>query len=672
MSTDYPRPIRVLEHVWIPVRDGTRLAARIWLPADAEADPVPALVEYIPYRKNDGTAVRDSQRHPYFAGHGYASIRVDMRGSGDSDGVLMDEYLPLEQQDAVDVFEWIAAQPWCTGAIGMFGKSWGGFNALQVAAWHPPQLKAIITLCSTDDRYADDVHYMGGCVLASNALAWASTMLAFNGRPPDPAVLGEQWRSVWLRRLAETPPYIETWLRHQRRDAYWKQGSVCEDFASITCPVYAIGGWADGYTNAVPRLLEGLSCPRKGLIGPWGHQYPDEGKPGPAIGFLQEALRWWDYWLKGIETGVMDGPMLRAWLLDSVEADPDREHWPGRWVAEPAWPSPTIRPRRFYLNAGGVLAEAPAPAATVAVIGAQRAGLDAGTWCPAGRPGDLPPDQGEEDRLWSTFTTGPLAERLDILGFPEVTLSLTSDRPRALVAVRLCDVSPTGASTLITRGVLNLTHRKSHEHPEPLVPGEPFQATVRLSVIGYSVPAGHRLRVAVSPTYWPTAWPSPEVVTLSLHTGAGCCLHLPVRAPRPEDLTLPDFGPPVQAEPIPTETLRKARVVVTRSIDPESGAIRVIHDRDGGRSRQLASGLEYESHSIDTYTIEEGRPLSAAVRCERRISVGRGDWSTSVETVSTMTSDLEHFYVENELVARAGAETVFSRRWRFQVERDLQ
>src|ERR1700682_4918728 len=187
--TEFPREVREIEHVLIPLRDGTRLAARIWLPEDAERDPVPAILEYLPYRKRDGTYDRDALTHPYFAGHGYAGVRVDIRGSGESDGLLSDEYSLREQDDALEVIEWLAAQPWCSGAVGMMGISWGGFNALQVAARRPPALKAIITVYSTDDRYADDIHYKGGCLLNDN-LWWGSIMLAYQGRPPDPLLYG--------------------------------------------------------------------------------------------------------------------------------------------------------------------------------------------------------------------------------------------------------------------------------------------------------------------------------------------------------------------------------------------------------------------------------------------------------------------------------------------------
>ena len=316
--TEFPRPIREIEHTWLTLSDGCRLAARIWLPEDAEADPVPAILEFLPYRKVDGTAIRDARRQPYVAGFGYATVRVDMRGTGESDGLITDEYTEQEHADCLEVMAWLREQPWCDGNLGMWGISWGGFNALQLAALRPPGLKAIMTLMSTDDRYADDVHYRGGCVEALDMLHWASSMLVWNARPPDPRLFGDGWHETWLERLEGANNWIEPWLGHQRRDAYWKHGSVCEDYSAIDVPVYAVGGWVDGYTNAVPRMLEGLSVPRKGLIGPWAHAFPDDALPGPSIGFLQECVRWWDHWLKGIDTGIMDEPMLRAWMQDSA------------------------------------------------------------------------------------------------------------------------------------------------------------------------------------------------------------------------------------------------------------------------------------------------------------------------------------------------------------------
>jgi putative CocE/NonD family hydrolase len=665
IKSEFPRSIREIQNTWIPMSDGVKLAARIWLPEDAEQVPAPA----IPYRKNDATAFSDLTRHPYFAGHGYASIRVDMRGSGDSDGILYDEYLPQEQDDALEVLSWIAAQPWCSGRVGMIGISWGGFNGLQVASRQPPELKAIITLCSTDDRYNDDCHYMGGCVLASDMLSWASIMLAYNARPPDPRFVGERWREMWLQRMEKSPPFVETWLSHQRRDAFWKHGSVGEDYGAITCPVYAVGGWADAYTNTILRLMARLSAPRKGLIGPWSHNYPEDGSPGPAIGFLQECLRWWDYWLKDIDTGIMEEPMLRVWMQESVEPRSYYAVRPGRWVAESAWPSPNIQTHTYVLN-DSELDDTPAPETRLEYQGAQRAGRGAGVWCPYGQPADLPIDQRGDDGLSLTFTSPPLGEPMEILGFPEVTLTVSADKPNALVAVRLCDVAPTGSSMLVSWGLLNLTHRDSHEQPTALEPGTRYQVKVRLNAIAHAMAVGHRWRVAVSPTYWPHAWPSPEVVTLSLYSGGGSRLELPVRPPDEKDADLAPFEAPECAPPPRVEVLRSPSSDRSVRYDVVQGLSELVGREDRGHKLLLDSGLEYQRVVTNTYTIVADDPLSAQVRCARTIGIGRGDWQTRVETSSVMTADANAFHVTNLLDAYEGNTRVFTKTWAFEVPRE--
>ena len=387
--TSFPCAVKELEHVWIPMSDGVRLSARIWMPEDADESPAPAILEYIPYRKRDGTRVWDEPRHRYWAGHGYACIRLDIRGTGESEGLITDEYARQEQDDAVEAIAWIAAQPWCTGKVGMTGISWGGFNSLQVAARRPAALRAIITHCSTDDRYADDVHYMGGCLLIDNFF-WGSAFFMLMARPGDPEIQGEGWRDQWRERLEHWEPVAATiWQPHPQRDRYWKHGSVCESYADIECAVYAVGGWNDGYSNAVPRLLANLQCPRKGLVGPWGHKYPQDAIPGPSIGFLQHALRWWDHWLKGEDTGIMDEDQYTVWL-DEPQAP--RAFLPlskGRWVTEPAWPSPNIEHRTLFLNADG-LAATGGPETVIGHRSPETVGAGGGVWCPYGLGGSSP------------------------------------------------------------------------------------------------------------------------------------------------------------------------------------------------------------------------------------------------------------------------------------------
>jgi uncharacterized protein len=658
VRTEFPRPVREIEHTWLHLSDGTRLAARIWLPEDAENDPVPAVLEYLPYRKTDGTVFRDAKRQPYLAGHGYAALRVDMRGTGDSDGVLTDEYTRQEQDDALEILAWIAAQPWCTGKLGMWGISWGGFNSLQIAARRPPGLGAIMTLCSTDDRYSDDVHYRGGCVLGLDMLHWSSSMLTWNARPPDPRLYGDGWREEWMRRLETLTPWVEHWLGHQRRDEYWKHGSVCEDYSAIECPVYAVGGFTDGYTNAVPRLLEGLSVPRKGLIGPWAHAFPDDALPGPSIGFLQECVRWFDHWLKGVENGVMDEPMLRVWMQDSVPPKPMYDVRPGRWVAEPEWPSPTIRSHVWELPL-----DEPRE-----LLGFQTNGTEAGVWCAEGQSADLAADQRPDDALSLTFDSAALDEPLEILGFPEVRLELAVDRPSALLAVRLSDLAPDGASTLVTRGILNLAHRESHEHAEPLEPGRRYEIPVPLDVIAHSFPAGHRLRVAVSPTYWPWAWPSPEPVRLTLFSGA---LDLPERPPRPEDDALPEFGAPEHSPAIATESADAGPAGRHLRRDLSTNLLEQVFDFDlGGTQKIVDIDLETSDTSHTVYAIVEGDPLSAAVRFRATSGMARGDWRMLSEVTSEMTSDVEAFHVTTTLEVTENEAQVFARTWTYRFPRD--
>ena len=658
IRTEFPRRVREIEHTWIPLSDGCRLAARIWLPDDAEGDPVPAVLEYLPYRKTDGTAARDAKRQPYLAGFGYAAVRVDMRGTGESDGILEDEYTEQEQEDALELIARLAEQSWCTGAVGMWGISWGGFNALQVAAHRPPALKAIMTLCSTDDRYADDVHYRGGCVLALDMLHWASSMMTWNARPPDPRLAGESWRETWLERLEAANAWIEPWLSHQRRDEYWKQGSVCENFSAIECPVFAVGGFADGYTNAVPRLLEGLSVPRKGLIGPWAHAFPDDASPGPSIGFLQECVRWFDHWLKGVENGVMDEPMLRVWMQDSVEPRPAYEVRPGRWVAEPSWPSPHVETQHWELpEEGGRSLRA-----------VQSTGTEAGAWTAEGQSADLATDQRPDDALSITYDFEPLAEPVEILGLPSVTLDLAVDRPHALVCVRLCEVFPDGTAALVTRGLLNLTHRASHEAPSALEPGTRYEVPVPLDVAAHSFPAGHRLRVAVSPAYWPWAWPSPEEVTLTVFGGR---LELPMRAPRDEDEELAAFQDPEHSLPLEIEETEAGPQGRAIRRELATGLVEQIFDWDlGGASRLVAIELDTSDSSHTVYSIVEGDPLSAAVHFRAISGMGRGDWSMRSQVTSSMTSDRESFHVETRLEVHEGDERVFSREWKFAIPRD--
>lgn len=660
----FPRPVVEHDPVWIAMPDGVRLAARVWMPADAAADPVPAILEPIPYRRRDGTAERDAISHPWMAGHGYAVIRVDLRGSGDSDGVLEDEYLAQEQADGLAVLEWAAAQPWCSGRTGVYGISWGGFAALQLAALRPPSLGAVVAVAATHDRFAEDVHFKGGCLLTENP-SWASWMFAYQARPPDPAIVGDRWRSIWLDRLARKPMTVP-WLRHQARDAYWRHGSVCEDWTAIQVPVLSVSGWADGYVNPVFELLENARAPVKALLGPWGHRYPHIARPGPAIGFLQEVLRWWDRWLKHRPTGVEDDPALRAFLQDPYSPAPSAAGRSGRWLAVPDWPAPGTLVRVLYPTAGR-LAPEPGPAdETVVLDQPVRTAVAAGRWLAFGDGPELPVDQGHDDTGTPCFETRALIEPMVLLGRPELRLSVASDRPLAQLVARLCAVAPDGSVRRLSWGCLNLAHRDDPGAPARLQPGRPYDVTVRLNGMGDTVAAGERLRLVLSSSYWPLLWPSPEPVRLTVRLDR-CRLALPT-APRGGTC---DFEEPQGSPPLAVTAL-SAPVSTRAGETGVDGVERLTVRDDHGRMRMAALGLVRHTVSEEVWRLRPGDPASASYESTWRIAM-RWDAGPAVETVTrqTVTADAARFRVRSCLEAREHATPVASCDWEDEIDRDV-
>ncbi|MEM7173397.1 MAG: CocE/NonD family hydrolase, partial [Pseudomonadota bacterium] len=661
---DFPHKVIEIEHCWIPMPDGTRLSARIWMPENAETSPVPAILEYIPYRKRDGTRLRDDCRHRYWAGHGYACVRLDIRGTGDSEGLIADEYPKIEQDDGVAAIAWLADQPWCSGALGMTGISWGGFNALQVAARRPPALKAIITHCSTDDRYADDVHCMGGCQL-TDGFFWGSSFYHFMTRPADPEIVGAGWRDDWIKRLENwQPPASHIWMQHQRRDDYWRHGSICENYDDIQCAVFAVGGWEDGYSNAVPRLLSNLNCPVKGLVGPWGHKYPEQGIPGPAIGFLQEALRWWDHWLKGQDTGIMAEPAYQVFMQDYVRPDANLKSVPGRWVSEASWPSQNIAPLTLVIDQSG-LSESAAGEWVLHHSSLQSIGAAGGSWCPYGLGGsspDLAIDQREDDARSLVFDGTPLEAPLELLGAPLLSLEIKSDQPQGFIAARLMDVAPDGTSRRISFGILNLTHRQDHENIEDMPAGEWVKIDIKLNDLAHRLAPGHHLRLAVSTAYWPMVWPGREALELAVKTGTSH-LTLPQRSPRPDDGKDP-FGPVEMAPLAASEGIEPARSsrIIERDLASGTWTMRLVED--GGLNYIPAIALEVADGMTCSYQIQENDPLSATAEWRRHTLRRRAGWNIEIDSVTRVRATKTDFLVDTDVDAREDGISIFSKAWR--------
>ncbi|KIW95500.1 uncharacterized protein Z519_04085 [Cladophialophora bantiana CBS 173.52] len=667
-SSSYPMPIHIHEHDEIRLSDNTVLSAMVWLPEDATINPVPAILEYLPYRKRDGTAERDSLNHSYVASYGYACVRVDMRGSGDSEGILLGEYLKQEQDDALEILQWIATQDWCSGSIGMIGISWGGFNGLQVAARRPPQLKAVISLCSTDDRYADDVHYMGGCLLVDN-FTWGATMFSITPTPPDPALVGDKWRDQWMSRLEAGGNWMVEWHAHQRRDEFWKHASICEDYSAIQCPVYLVGAWSDGYSNTVFRMLEHLECPRKGLIGPWAHAYPNFATPGPQIGFLQESLRWWDKWLKGKETGIMDEPMLRCYLQDSVPPRTRYDFRPGHWVAENCWPAQGIILHTMRLSAGRLSDDLSTVEERLSICSPMTVGFAGGLWCP-GLDLDLPSDQRSEAGGSLLLDSSTLTRRLDLLGAPIVSLRIASDKPNALVVAVLSEILPDGSSTRISFGMLNLTHRNSHTDLKSLEIGHFYDVSIKLNECGQCISAGSRLRLALSTSYFPICWPSPEIATLTIDC-AQSKLELPTRPEGEQDSRLRPFEPAVNGLPLKTRVLRPGKKMSgTITEDIETGTKTLCRILDTGLIEFEAIGWHYGDASKSIYSISPDDPLSARAEVQFRQEYGRKGLDLVIEGWNRMTATQTDFHLNARFDAFENGVQVFGRDYSSTVPRD--
>lgn len=649
----------------VPLSDGVTLSARIWRPAGSDSDPVPAIVEYIPYRKRDGTAVRDAMNHPYFAGHGYACLRVDMRGSGESDGLMEDEYTPQELNDCVELLRWIADQPWCTGSIGMIGISWGGFNGLQVAYLRPPELKAVVSIAATVDRYSDDIHFQGGCLLTGNA-GWASQMLSYMSRPPDPALVGESWRQTWMERLEALPYLAETWLEHQQRDDYWRHGSVREDHGRIQAAVLAVGGMADRYMNFVPALIENLEAPVKGILGPWVHLYPNMAVPEPKIGFLQECLRWWDHWLKGIGTGVDREPALRVFQTEYDPPKVDLKRRSGRWLGVRNDGSTLAVETVHQLSDLSFTGPPPLPNGAIEHHAPGAVGWRSGA-CFAWHGPDQPDDQRDEDSRSLCFDMLVGESSVELLGRPELRLAVAVDRPQAQIAVRLNEVTPSGESLRVTQGVLNLSQRGGADTaPEAMPVGETVIVSVQLNFACHAFAPGNRLRVSISNSYWPMIWPDPEPVTLTIDPARSSLMMPRAMLLDPSE---PQWERPEIAPPLKTREIRPMKR--ERSIREELSSGRKILnvDYDDGKSEDLEHGLVTGSHHRERYEIVPGDPVSARMETHWTQELARGELAVRTETHTAMWSDREAFFLEARVEAFEGDEKVFERRYDKRVPR---
>ena len=690
-------PAHEVRTIWdarIRVRDGIHLSANLWLPVPDRDEPdrrFPAILEMIPYGKDNWRRNADVSRGEWLAARGYALCRMDVRGTGSSEGIAFDEYTAAETQDGYDAVEWLAAQPWCDGKVGMWGISYGGFTSIQVAKLRPPHLRAIVPVMATDDRYLDDVHFRGGCLTVSEQSQYAVSQVAMNAMPPDPGFRGAAWREEWLARLEATPPWTLDWLRRQTDGPYWRVGSLAPDYDNIEAAVLGIGGWMDSYVDPAFRMQERCTsaADRRLIVGSWGHGLPDSAEPGPAMDWLHEMIRFFDRHLRGIENGLDAEPAVKWFQREWTEPDRFAATLNGRWLASDTFPVAGTGSREWQL-AGGSGSMAGRLVTGSAADGADGQGDSGGvdrvahrptlgtaaalSWGAGGAPNGIGGDLRRDEALSLTYTSDPLTEPLDVLGVPEVVLHLSADAPVATAVVRLTDVAPDGTSAQVSAGILNLTHRRSDTSPEPLVPGRVEEVRVPLRTAGYRWLAGHRIRVSVATQSWPVIWPCPLPVTLSLHRGTATPsrLMLPVLPGRVVEeaarAVLPhDPGPPPDLREVgggsdEPPTWRIEEDVIGRSV--------TVRVEEWGTT-ELEDGRSLYSGERLAMTAWDDDPARARLHSDVVYRWREHAFETEIRATGETTSDAFTFFFDLRLEVDLDGSRFFEREWHEAVRRNL-
>lgn len=660
-------------NAWIPLSDGVRLAATLYLPGTEP--PWPIILEALPYRKDDLTASYAPEYRRLRDEGNYAVARVDLRGTGSSEGLATDEYPAREQRDLCEVIAWLASREWSSGAVGMYGSSYSGFNSLQVAVERPPELKAIIAIYATDDRYTDDVHYYGGARRALDLIDYPLYMVAMNALPPVPRVFGDGWRAARRERVERLEPWLLRWMEEQLDGPYWRHGSVRPGYDRIACPTMIVGGWADGYRNATLRTFARLKVPKRLLLGPWSHASAESSLPGPRIDLVPEMLRWFDRWLRGAANGTDDRPPIEVFVRRSTRPAPDLATVAGEWRFEPGWPLDRMRESSLPL--------AGPPGRDEDVLEVRPdVGVAAPMWCAGHLPFGQNLDQRPDEAYSLVYEWPAGTEGLEILGYPRLEVRVRSSAPVAFLSAKLCDVFEDGTSALVCRGFSNLTHRHSHASPEPLVPGEPNEVTVELDATSWVFDPGHRVRLDLAGTDWPNLWPPPEPVTLTIDR-RGSRLVLPVMSGPPPIDVRPAYQP---SRTGPSESDRADEDATRGGGSPARGATdeaerpgwRIEHDVLGRETRvvmEAGSKTDHPGGAVSTERYEGTAGVStedpgrAWVKGRSAFTLSWPEAHVSTEARLSVESDAKEWRVNLELDVADGGEQKWSRRWKRTIPR---
>jgi putative CocE/NonD family hydrolase len=651
----------------IPLTDGIRLAVSLYMPEGAKPDEkFPAILEYLPYRKDDWTLSRDWNLHTYFVRRGYVVARVDIRGTGASEGTPPDrEYSDQEQQDGLEVIAWLARQPWSTGSVGMMGISWGGFNAIQMARLHPPELKAIIAVCATEELFHDDIHYIDGLMHVDEFEPAMDLELGLTRSPDFPT----DEKSLAPR--FDSSPWFLLYLRQQRDGPFWRRASVAPDrYGEYTVPSFMVGGFLDGYRDSLPRFFEKSKAPIKALLGPWNHTFPHDAEPGPAIEWRDEATRWWDYWLKGKQNGIMDEPRFEVYMRRPYPPDPNIKEVPGEWRAEKTWPPADQRTQTLFLQPDHSLSGTSPIALTQQkheLKHVPSVGIEAGFWW-----GDFTTDQRPLDAYSLVYDSAPVEKDRPIFGWPRVFLQASADAPLADWFARLSDVAPDGTVTMITGAGLSGAQRDSAANPTDLEPGRKYFLPIELHLTSWIFPPGHRIRLAISNALWPMIWPTPQAMTTELYLGGeqSARLELPVlplEAPARPHYPAVEETPPLKGVSSTGDIWPPKDWTVTR--DLMTGTTRVMWSGEDSGEYPWGRTKDYEKM---TFVVQDSDPAVSNVHADASTTVLLRGRTLVWSVVLNLRSDAKNFYYHFERHLTENGKPLRNKTWDEAIPRDHQ
>jgi uncharacterized protein len=655
--------VRIDRNARIPMRDGLSLSADLTRPDVDNSRRFPILVEYHPYRKDD-VSWSGHDAHWYLAERGFICVRLDVRGTGGSDGVNTDEYVPQEQHDGYDAVEWLARQAYSNACVGMFGTSYGGFTAVQVAMNRPPHLKAIAPMYATDDRYTDDCHYTpgGNMRMYYDAGTYGGNMVAMNALPPLPEFAGVDWAEQWKSRLTKNEPYLLKWMHHQTHGPYWRAASLRLDYARIECPTFLIAGWRDGYVNAMWRMYQQLRCPKKLLVGPWVHTRPHASTPGPRINHFDEMARFFNATVRP-DPQPLEGPPVVVYMQEYAPPQRTLENTPGAWRADDRVAPHGDRPLTLYLADEAKLDSEPVENRQPAMAEFDylpTAGVHNGFWSAGGVAFYLADDQRADEAHSLNFTSEPFAQETPLLGWPEVVLFAESSAKVATFVVKLSDVAPDGKSALITDGSLNGTRRNSLEEPQEMTPGEVYELKIPMQPTGWVLAPGHRLRVSISGSDFPNLWPTPEPARNRIHFLGRRPSRVTLPIVKPSTIPTPRFDPSPALKRFGTSFPEPATQRI--EIDQITGDVTVVNRRAG--KTVLEEGLgAISSESRFRCTASTTNPSQSSIIGTHRFSLERQDGNYEVVSESSIRATKDTFHVVIDLTVHRNGRIFFQKQW---------